>query len=312
MLFRSDSRTLTLFEATSSGARSTRGQLAMYADHQFKHQPRLFLFQVVVTACHARLLYWDRSGATVTKAFNLFERPEVLVDFLWRFAHATERQRGWDDSTVMASRDERRLFLDAIHTFEKEGGNSIAPTLAAELGKESRTEDYPILRIRVDDSKGHSRDSFNQAIQSREYLVRRPLYSMCSTPGRGTRGYLAYDLQDRVFKFLKDSWGPSDENSLKEVDAYRILEGNNVPGILPPICGGVVEDRAGGPHSTKSQMFATITPGPNASHNDTTRDLRHSRLVQDVICSLRGLNSSEELVRVLLDIINCKTHILSR
>lgn len=50
----------SIFEATSSGS---RGQLAMYADHQFRHQRRLFLSRIVIISTWARFIHWDRSGA---------------------------------------------------------------------------------------------------------------------------------------------------------------------------------------------------------------------------------------------------------
>ena len=298
-----DSDPISLFEASSTGARSTRGQLAMYADRQFKHQPVLFLFQVVLTGCFARLLYWDRSGATVTKAFNILEQPEVLVDFLWRFAHATERERGWDESVVVASRSEQRQFADAVRIFGAQGNDNVPPGLAAELDSETRSESYPVLKVRVPMDFVADRSVAGNGDQYREYLIRRPFYSTCSTPGRGTRGYLAYDVRDGVFRFLKDTWCSSHSASLQEAEAYRLLKQRQVPHVLLPLRCGLVRGSDGIVHSTKNHTFATKTGEDRSSY---ARGYSHARLVQDIACDLRGLRNSKELVQVLLHITKCK------
>lgn len=300
----------SIFEATSSGARSTRGQLAMYADHQFRHQHRLFLFQLVITKIWVRFIYWDRSGAVVTEAFSLLDHSDILMKFLWRFAHATEKQRGWDESVTIATRDERLTFLDSTRAFASTGNANISPAAADKLVKKSRNlSSYPICKVRVstDYTAGPSiPDAY------REYLIGSPFYAACSTPGRGTRCYLAYDLQDATFKLLKDTWWVSQPGGLSEMDVYQIFKEKQMQYVLLPICGGIVKDSYGTPQMTANQSWAAVTDEGLAPRNRTIRGFEHGRLVQELACSLEGLTNSEELIMVIRDVFKCESVIHPR
>uniref|UniRef100_A0A0W0FWI6 Fungal-type protein kinase domain-containing protein n=1 Tax=Moniliophthora roreri TaxID=221103 RepID=A0A0W0FWI6_MONRR len=68
-------------------------------------QFRTHVFAVEVTGKNARLLRFDREGAVVTSSFA-YEEETHLVDFLWRFNHASSEARGHDGSVTMPSANE--------------------------------------------------------------------------------------------------------------------------------------------------------------------------------------------------------------
>ena len=296
----------SIFEAPSSGARSTRGQLAMYADRQFQHQHRVFLFQVIIVGCWARLLYWDRSGAVVTKAFNLLVRPDILIKFLWRFAHATKQQQGWDCSVNLATREERRIFIDATHKFAEDGTMNVPAHAAMELARNSRDPSYPVCRIKVAVDSEAGPHSSNNVSLYQEFLICSPLHVTCATPGRGTRCYLAYDLCGGVFRFLKDTWWVSRSNRLSEMGIYSIFQERKMDHVLLPLCGGLVHDPSGNPQITTEQKWIAILGEDLAPRNAVTRRYEHGRLVQELACTLEGLRSSEELITVIRDVVKCE------
>ena len=94
------------FEKDSDDARLVRGQLASYAAAHMGSQFRVHAFTVLICGNFARLIRWDRDGATVTRRFNYGQRPQTLADFFWRFAHLDRRQRGYDASASSASPDD--------------------------------------------------------------------------------------------------------------------------------------------------------------------------------------------------------------
>ncbi|EEB98989.1 hypothetical protein MPER_01404, partial [Moniliophthora perniciosa FA553] len=95
-----------VFEKDTNLARETRGQLATYAGAMMAVQFRTHVFAVEVTGENARLLRFDREGCIVTESFSYVTETH-LVEFLWRFNHASSEDRGYDKSvtTPPASED---------------------------------------------------------------------------------------------------------------------------------------------------------------------------------------------------------------
>ena len=299
-------KTVSCENNTDSG-RLSRGQLAMYAEQQFKHQHRVFLLQIVIVGRYARFIYWDRSGLVVSQCFDLIQRPELLMEFLWRFVHAGDRGRGWDNSATPADADELSRFTSALDKFASEESKAIPHAVAQTLAAKSRESSYPICKIQVNDEY-NDRDVQNTQEKKdsfREYVIGSPFSTTSSTPGRGTRSYLADDLRNDDIKFLKDTWAVSDQTILPELGIYRLLSEHEVPAVLFPVCAGTVTDN-GHPQCTTSNTWATVTEPWLAPHNTNMRQYVHGRLVQDVACSLDRLNSSRDIVFVMRNIVECE------
>ena len=90
------------FENDSDDARLVRGQLASYAAAHMGCQFRVHAFTVLICGKFARLIRWDRDGATVTRPFD-YNQLQTLADFFWRYTHLDRRQRGYDTSVSSAS-----------------------------------------------------------------------------------------------------------------------------------------------------------------------------------------------------------------
>ncbi|KAF8174239.1 hypothetical protein BJ912DRAFT_61765 [Pholiota molesta] len=95
------------------------GRQVSYVTEVCARQHRNFLFSVFITPTIARFLRWDRSGVVVSASFNYRTKPETLCDFLWRLGNMTHEQRGADISVTTASKDEEKIFTQAIRTHIK-------------------------------------------------------------------------------------------------------------------------------------------------------------------------------------------------
>ena len=229
------------------------------------------------------------------------------MEFLWRFAHSDDKDQGWDETVAWANDKERGIFESAVHAYAR-GDQG---TVSEELVYASLDHKFPVCKVRVTNDEVHNvtQDSGSYANRhsiGREFIVGAPFHTTCSTPGRGTRTFLAYDLQDKSIKFLKDTWVPSLATS-PEMDAYRLLHEKDIPYVMHPVCGGFVRDDEGAPQSTTNHKWASVAEGWLAPLNPTMRGYRHVRLVQDIMHCLKDLKSSRELIKVLRDVVRCKS-----
>ena len=62
----------------------------------FARQQRVFLFSISMAGSCARLCRWDRCGVVVTESFDIRQQPNILCEFLWRFATTSVVGRGHD------------------------------------------------------------------------------------------------------------------------------------------------------------------------------------------------------------------------
>ena len=81
----------------------TRGQLVHYVGAQHSLQFRHFSFSIFVQGDHVQFLRWDPSGMVVTAAFDYYQNPMLMAEFLWRFDHLTAMKRGPDESIQIAN-----------------------------------------------------------------------------------------------------------------------------------------------------------------------------------------------------------------
>ncbi|KAG7087799.1 hypothetical protein E1B28_013740 [Marasmius oreades] len=73
----------------------TRDQISTYAGAVMSSQFRTHFFSVIIMGEYARLIRWDRAGATITQRFHVWDEPH-LVQFLWRYDSADREARGHD------------------------------------------------------------------------------------------------------------------------------------------------------------------------------------------------------------------------
>ncbi|KAI0671011.1 hypothetical protein C8Q78DRAFT_1078956 [Trametes maxima] len=187
-------------EALFDRMERTFGVHLAFATEIFARQHRLFLFTISMAGSYARFFRWDRAGCVVSEAFDILDRPDLLVEFLWRFSRASATQRGHDPTVEMASPQEEILFREAIRShlrlqLEVTDGDNLDKVMAAHY-QPSHVEAIHVYSRRL---------SSSNATTSR-FLVSRPIVSPLSIEGRGTRGYWAVCLSTGSVVFLKDTW----------------------------------------------------------------------------------------------------------
>ncbi|KAI0366917.1 hypothetical protein BV20DRAFT_1055249 [Pilatotrama ljubarskyi] len=175
------------------------GQHISYATEIFARQERIFLFSISLSGSCARLFRWDRSGVIVTRSFDMRERPDLLCEFLGRFACASDAQRGHDCTVEMATAEEEVLFRGTIAQCVKMQLDVVGDDLAKAVSEHYRPGHVVAMHV-FGTREGTS------AAQVDRYLVSRPVASPLYLTGHGTRGYWAVHASTRRLVFLKDTW----------------------------------------------------------------------------------------------------------
>ena len=210
------------------------GQHISYVVEIFARQPRIALFTVYMAGSRARLIHWDRTGCLVTESFDVREQPEILCDFLWRFARSDNMRRGHDLSVSAALPEEEKLFQDLI---TKHASSQLFPD--EDLTKAVAQHYQPGQVYSVDILYAHFTASSDN---TRRFIFSRPVASSLSLEGRGTRGYWAVDMTTKRVVFLKDTWISDLETEL-EGDTLRRLADLGVRNVPSLVWHGHVPDR---------------------------------------------------------------------
>ncbi|KAI0631757.1 hypothetical protein C8Q77DRAFT_158188 [Trametes polyzona] len=281
-------------EGDSNGRREVRGQLIEYAEQVFKYQHRTALFMLLVMGRRFRFLRWDRSGTIVTPSIDYYVQPQVLCEMLWRMAHLTEVQLGCDPSATRLCRtDADYITMNVIAL-------PVADDLDhTEYAEYPDTKDYRVFR--------YVRAMFSHSIQGNWpryrlevfqdgkkflFLVGKPVYHTAGMAGRGTQGFVAYDLQRKRFVWLKDAWRAhydfvdQEGTILMQLNNTKDAEGNPSPVANVPtvVCHGDVRGQT------------TRTPEFWEMKNDATsaQDISSSRSTNPTQASLSGSSRDEE------------------
>ncbi|KAI0941239.1 hypothetical protein AcV7_002861 [Taiwanofungus camphoratus] len=202
-----------------SRAEQALGQNVAYATEACARQHRLFYFSVSVSGRSVRFIRWDRAGAIATESFNVRESPELLCEFLWKFAGAKDHERGYDPTVCMASKTEEALFKQAItQHVQLQLGPLDSQALESAVAEHYQKDKVVAIYVPDEDSADHT---------SHRYLVSRPVVSPLSMAGRATRGYWAVDSSGQV-AFLKDTWRYAVSGMVQEGVILRDLNDKNV------------------------------------------------------------------------------------
>jgi len=262
------------FEVDTKGAKKVRGQLSSYVSALLGSQFRLHTFVILVSGKYARLMFWDRSGATVTRRFIYAREGEApkhfLSEFLWRYSQASPPQRGHDPTVRPASLEEVQKYGDAPKRLKQEN-------LACH-------REFRIMTIpdRDDSTKEH------------DFLISSPSQHHTRSPfGRATRPMVACDMCGNSV-FIKDYWRAVVPGIEKEGDIYKILEEHNVPHIAPFGVGNDVREYTTITHTLRNENWACWS--------SEMVPLRLYRMSMNVVGrSLTNFKSSREYVMAIAD-----------
>ncbi|KAI0066541.1 hypothetical protein BV25DRAFT_1397382, partial [Artomyces pyxidatus] len=282
---KSEDRKRYCFESSSTAASKARGQLISYAQAQFSCQFRTFSFSIILMGTFGRLIRWERGGAIVTELFDWTEDQDGLAEFLWRFTHLDDVERGRDDSVTKPTPDEITLARAAL-TLEIDSYPDGVPEI--------------LHKFRVCDD-----------VTGQEHWFVAPLSSSHSNvlTGRATFGYVAYDLDRDICVYLKDSWRIALPEMTPEGEIYRRLHQHNVPNIADFRCAGDVQWQTGfAPKKAISHMQATVTHFYRNEHwacySRTLIPHIHYRLSLDTIGRpLKTFKSTKQLCSAIRDAI---------
>ncbi|KAI0772984.1 hypothetical protein BD413DRAFT_612452 [Trametes elegans] len=317
----------------------SRGQLAEYAKQLFNRQHREYVLMLSIYHDYARLLRFDRNGAIVSKPFQYTgpefkfqpvdpeaEEPispaakkparadeDYLGMFLYCFARMSAEARGHDPTVTPASKEEVEIFnqLHAGATTQFGAGSAIAEGI-----KLAGTPGWRLYKMDIHApwSKKGTFLNTSQVTESTLHhcLVGRPATTEASMASQGTRGFVAYDLEEKSVVFIKDSWRALVKGRLSEFNIYQLLVQrlgsdaiNN--GFLTLRAGGDVfvnTGEAGTSWREQETMTTTGFEGP-----DWYPLRRHCRLVVDEICRpLTSFATPLELIDCLHDAISAHAH----
>jgi hypothetical protein len=194
-----------IFHHTSVKARETQGQLVAYANAVFCRQFRTRLFSVLICHDHARIILWDNSSAVVTESFSFITKPTLLAEFFWRYHCLPLVMRGYDTSVTAPSSTEQLLARKYLQI-------------------NLNAKDPTFVKIRVPDDT-------SAAAEVKFFIAETPRFVPRSPFGRGTRGFVAWDVTEREIVWIKDYWRVNAEGMEKEGDIYLDLHRHGVPHI---------------------------------------------------------------------------------
>ncbi|RDX49869.1 hypothetical protein OH76DRAFT_1438155 [Lentinus brumalis] len=278
------------------------GQHIAYVTEIFARQFRVFFFTVSMAGSLARLLRWDRSGCIVSEPFDVRERPDLLCEFLWRFAHASEAGRGHDITVEPALAEDESLF-EALITQETALQLGVTGQALRQAVKQ-HYEPGKVMAIHVLDQ-----GATEESPTVRRFLVSRPVVSPLSLSGRGTRGFWAVDVVSRRVVFVKDTWRTGHSEG-KEGDTLKHLVEVGVRNIPHVVAHGDVPTHiaptvdVGDFQITKTDSYKSapwqITVEDTLSHMSRRK---HYRLVLGSVgYDIRFLRGTEELLHASYDV----------
>ncbi|EAU81211.2 other/FunK1 protein kinase [Coprinopsis cinerea okayama7 len=278
------------YSPNSKASEGALGQAMSYSSLVFFHQHRTHHFSILIFGTKARIVRWDRAGLLFTNAFDCFDDPQKLGEFLWRYAQMDSVDRGHDPTVTRVV------------------ANGYEDTLMDERAKVSRKVEEVVvddeIRKLFDETVSTHGPRHILRVQGKKFLVGKPHTYTTVLAGRGTRGYIAIDLDDPKgpFVFLKDTWRVVGEGLDEE---GKVLADLNSPDeqdqrgrkyIPTLVCHGDLEGRW---QKTDSQDF-WLTRNPNSDQKCPMRTHQHYRLVvKEVGLPISNFRNGREMVTLI-------------
>ncbi|KAM5535263.1 hypothetical protein V8D89_011069 [Ganoderma adspersum] len=275
----------TISESSSEARPWERcGQLTDNVVELFNRQHRLFVFAILFVNERARLVRFDRAGASMTPEFDYAQRPELIGKFLRRLSRSRDAM-GHDPTATPADEAATALFRTLHAQYHPESIVGRCLKVAA--------DGWPVYRLTIkggfssDEKRAVRRDA---PISRREVLIGKPMSVSRSLFGRGTKAHVAYDVATRKVMVIKDSWRPNSGDIRTDYDTYLLLNdssGRVAVTDIPTLLGG-------GDVAYQGVTQETRTSNPNL------RTRIHFRLVLKEVCRpLEDFVDSLELVTTI-------------
>ncbi|RDX52383.1 hypothetical protein OH76DRAFT_1480526 [Lentinus brumalis] len=192
-------------------SRISRGQITHHAAQIAATQHRQSVLLVLILKGDARLLRFDRNGAAVSEPFDYVSHPEIIGEFLYRAFCSPESKaeacRGHDPTAKPAALADAEFFRALHERYDQ--GSTVAKAL-----KRAASDGWPIYELDVhgiwsEDGAAPLNHTSPRSLSTHRCLVGRPEYASSSMVGRGTKCFVAWDLQLRQPLLIKDTWRPT-------------------------------------------------------------------------------------------------------
>ncbi|TFK78900.1 hypothetical protein K466DRAFT_606571 [Polyporus arcularius HHB13444] len=261
------------------------GQILTYVENVFVHQHRTHHYMILFLGHYARIVHFDHSGVYSTIKFNYKTRGAILSTFLSRYSHYNAVQRGHDPT---ATRLERRNPLMAqMRKFGQAKADEAPDDYVQRMFNNSLDEAWPWHKLQVhvqpksgdpDPPRGRLRSSQSERV-TRSFVVGKPQFDAGGVVGRGTRGYVAVEVNARgklvgPFVYLKDAWRVDHPGIEREGCVLEKLNQHKIPFVPTLVCHGDLEGQA-----TKSQDAWAQRKAKLPQTKRTFKRHQHYRLV---------------------------------
>ncbi|KAI0806751.1 hypothetical protein C8Q74DRAFT_1362347 [Fomes fomentarius] len=251
----------TTGDAGAQSRTANRGQDISYSLRAFTRQQRTAIFMFLINGSKARVTCWERGGTIFTEAFDYVKNPDLLCEFLWRFSLQTDENQGIDTTAEPLKKKEHdyrlmdRLANGPLHYPKKANKANQPPDVSSVEGttlplpaRDKDGEEAPIgtftyIREKFAESLEDEWPRYRVTVPTsgkgkKKFLIAKPVFQAPGMVGRGTRGYIAVDVETSQFVWLKDTWRPYYAGMKAEGEILQTLKRAGVTRIPTVLCGG--------------------------------------------------------------------------
>ncbi|RPD59322.1 hypothetical protein L226DRAFT_614140 [Lentinus tigrinus ALCF2SS1-7] len=188
--------------------RNVEQQITTYVENALSLQHRGAMFFLLV---HGNCLWvkrWDRSGIS-TESFKYTSERARLRDILWGFSRLDAGQQGFDTTAILltSDSDEYKLMDDLKIDHD---GTDISEADGTVVTKAQEQYTFHFVRKAFAESIADGVPRYCMTVpvgnEERRFLVGKATFVSTRITGRGTRGFVAWDVTGKRFTFLKDAW----------------------------------------------------------------------------------------------------------
>ncbi|PIL24568.1 hypothetical protein GSI_12452 [Ganoderma sinense ZZ0214-1] len=129
---------------------SAVSELADFMYNLATRQHRTFTYGFYVQWRRARLLYFDRTGILVSESFDWTKPTSPLHDFVWKLAHMTPTELGYDPTAQQASfEDMVKVYQKAMDPLLSEAIRGYINSAFFSTTEQSDLDQFPIYKLTV-------------------------------------------------------------------------------------------------------------------------------------------------------------------
>ncbi|KAG2043088.1 hypothetical protein BDR03DRAFT_1005979 [Suillus americanus] len=277
------------FESSGKQSISTRAHMVACTNAFFATQFRRFGFSILLCGSWARFVYWDRSGAVVSRRFDYTSNFIPLAEFLWRLNRASPGDRGVDVSVVPISLPESQ-------------DNAVRELLG--IGSSDPLYGYIVP---VDTALQKPTDAEGRPLTThRFYVGPRPAPKQCSLLEQRTRSFHVWDVTHKRVVFFKETWRLHSQGTSTESEVYRQLHSGRIPNIPTFEHGG---DMSALGTKTSTHLFNKARWCCTPNHKATLPLVQHRIILGNVERNLSTFKTPKEFLTVFKDALTGEFHL---